>query len=459
MAKDDLIDSHVSTSQCKRAVDALLSFETKREEERTSNELLPGKEPNVWLVVTTKRMQPTYKMKPIKIPVAHPLVDPRTSSICLITKDPQREYKDLLEAKGIKFISRVVGLEKLKGKFKPFEARRMLLKENGLFLADERIVTMLPKLLGSKFFQAKKQPIPVCLTRKDLKGELERAVSSTYMHQNQGTCTSIKVGTLSQKPAHILENIVTALPAIVQGIKDGWDNIQSLSIKTNSSASLPIWACTLDGEDGGRWAGLTVRDVDAEDTPEGSVVGSDDEVPAKGKGKRRAADEAEAAAKPSKKAKGADVTTPSKSKPAPGPTPKSKAKDAASPSKKSADEASATPAKKNAKSKAAPSPAKPAASDKEAAVTPKKKTQSAKTADTSAPKSATSTPAKSAKAAAKDENKPAQKPAKDAVSSLTQKELKQKRVGGADKKKEKSIGLKESKSAKSALLGKKVAKA
>ena len=89
-------------------------------------------------------------------PIVHPLVDPRTSRICLITKDPQREYKDLLEAQNIKFISRVVGLEKLKGKFKPFEARRALLKENGLFLADERILPLLPKLLGSKWFEAKK---------------------------------------------------------------------------------------------------------------------------------------------------------------------------------------------------------------------------------------------------------------------------------------------------------------
>lgn len=36
-----------------------------------------------------------------------------------------------------------------------------------------------------------RQPIPVCLTRKDLKGELERAISSTYFHQNQGTCTYV----------------------------------------------------------------------------------------------------------------------------------------------------------------------------------------------------------------------------------------------------------------------------
>jgi ribosome biogenesis protein UTP30 len=74
----------------------------------------------------------------------------------LITKDPQREYKDLLESNDIKFISRVVGIQKLKGKFKPFEARRMLLKESGLFLADDRVIPLLPKLLGKAFFSAKK---------------------------------------------------------------------------------------------------------------------------------------------------------------------------------------------------------------------------------------------------------------------------------------------------------------
>lgn len=96
-------------------------------------------------------------------PIAHPLVDPRTSPICLITKDPQREYKDLLEAHGVKFISRVVGIEKLKGKFKPFEARRALLKENGMFLADERVVPLLPKLLGVKWFNAKKCVFLFCV--------------------------------------------------------------------------------------------------------------------------------------------------------------------------------------------------------------------------------------------------------------------------------------------------------
>jgi ribosome biogenesis protein UTP30 len=76
----------------------------------------------------------------------------------LITKDPQREYKDLLASPehNIKFISRVVGLAKLKGKFKPFEARRELLREHDMFLCDDRVLATMPKLLGSMFFDAKK---------------------------------------------------------------------------------------------------------------------------------------------------------------------------------------------------------------------------------------------------------------------------------------------------------------
>ncbi|KAH9831357.1 ribosomal protein L1 [Rhodofomes roseus] len=296
MAKDELIDEHVSLSQSKRAVDALLSHAVKIQEKKAQTELLPGKEQNVWLAVTVKQMQPEKKLKPFKIPIVHPIVDPRVSSLCLITKDPQREYKDLLESNGIRFISRVVGIEKLKGKFKPFEARRMLLKENDLFLADERVVPLLPGLLGKKFFEAKKQPIPVCLTRKDLKGELERAISSTYFHQNQGTCTSVKIGTVSQSPSKVLDNLKTALPAIVKRIKGEWDNIQSFHIKTNSSASLPIWSCDLGATDGARWDGLVAdseseEESEAEDSEEDNEVEAAEEaVLAKPKGKKAVAD-------------------------------------------------------------------------------------------------------------------------------------------------------------------------
>ncbi|OSD02373.1 ribosomal protein L1 [Trametes coccinea BRFM310] len=322
MSSSQLIDDHVSVQQCKRAVDALISHAAKFEEKKAETQLLAGKEQNVWLVVNTKLMHPEKKIKPARIPVKYPIVDPRTSPVCLIVKDPQREYKDLIAEKGIKFISRVVDIKHLKGKWKPFEARRMLLKENGMFLADERVVPLLPALLGKKFFEAKKQPIPVCMTRKDLKSELERAISSTYFHQNQGTCTSIKIGSVSQKPSQVLENLQTALPEVVKHIKGGWDNIQSFFIKTNSSAALPIWQCDLSAEAGGRWEGLVAGASEDEDAEMGDEEASASEgenksaAGAKSKGKKRAAEEPEVEREqPKKKAKAAaESSAPAKAK-------------------------------------------------------------------------------------------------------------------------------------------------
>ncbi|KAF8743752.1 hypothetical protein AX14_000720 [Amanita brunnescens Koide BX004] len=313
MAKDELIDTHVYLQQCEKAIKALHSHQTKKQAELQENELLPGKEEHIWLNVTVKRVSPTLKIKPVRIPIVHPIVDPRTTQVCLIVKDPQREYKDLLETHKIKFISRVVGLAKLKGKFKPFDARRALLKEYGLFLADDRVIPTLPKLLGSKWFEAKKQPIPVSLTKKDLKKELERAISSTYMNQNRGTCTSIRIGTLSQKPSQILENLKTALPVIVQHIKDGWENVQSLFIKTSSSVSLPIWTCNLDDSKEGRWDGLTAEvegeqgssrdeeEVESDVEPSPEIKQQTDGT--KAKGKKRVPEDNRDEDKPNKKQK------------------------------------------------------------------------------------------------------------------------------------------------------------
>ncbi|EEB87429.1 hypothetical protein MPER_15216, partial [Moniliophthora perniciosa FA553] len=134
MAKDKLIDSRVSAAQCKQAVDALYQWASKQAAKEAENELIPGKEPLVWLNVALKQTPggEVRSFKPARIqakaddlvrPIKHPLVDPRTNGVCLLTKDPQRQYKDLLEEKNVKFVSRVVGIEKLKGKFSAYEAR------------------------------------------------------------------------------------------------------------------------------------------------------------------------------------------------------------------------------------------------------------------------------------------------------------------------------------------------
>jgi hypothetical protein len=52
----------------------------------------------------------------------HPVMDPLLTPVCLLTKDPQRQYKDLLAEKKVGFVDRVVGVTKLKGKVKIFQS-------------------------------------------------------------------------------------------------------------------------------------------------------------------------------------------------------------------------------------------------------------------------------------------------------------------------------------------------
>jgi ribosome biogenesis protein UTP30 len=137
--------------------------------------------------------------------------------------------------------------------------------------------------------------------------------------------SSIKIGTLSHSPAQILENIKTALPAVIKKVRGGWDNVQSFNIKTNSSISLPIWTCALgDGADG-RWGGGEDKKAgddeekaggDEEAEPWGGIGSGDEMVvdaDAGKKSKRRKKREAEGdETSPNKKAK--NSTNPEKSK-------------------------------------------------------------------------------------------------------------------------------------------------
>ena len=45
-------------------------------------------------------------------------------------------------------VSKVIGISKLRTKFEPFEAKRTLCNSFDLFVADDRVIPSLPKLLG-----------------------------------------------------------------------------------------------------------------------------------------------------------------------------------------------------------------------------------------------------------------------------------------------------------------------
>ncbi|KAF2796980.1 ribosomal protein L1 [Melanomma pulvis-pyrius CBS 109.77] len=263
--------------QVERAATALVAHMKKHvqaKEEGTGKKNLEADadeaEPNdaaIFLNITTKKHIVDHaRLRPNKIPLPNPILA-NDVRICLITKDPQRKYKDLvaddafpeeLRAK----IGRVVGIGKLKKKYKTYETQRQLLSQYDVFLADDRVTSILPATLGNVFYKGKgKRPIPVDLktgayiakddaaakkdaigTAKGVASEIEKSLSATLVHMSPSANTSIKIGKLSMTPDQIKQNVEAVVSKVVEKfVPQGWKNVRALHIKGPSTKALPIW--------------------------------------------------------------------------------------------------------------------------------------------------------------------------------------------------------------------------
>lgn len=233
---------------------ALLEYlEKKKNEGEDKNNLLIGDEAeSVYLQISTKKFVSDKKvLKPKKVAVPHSIY--QDSEICIFTKDPQRNYKNALMAETAAthgMVSRIIGVSKLKGKFKSYESRRQLLSMYDIFLSEDSVVTTLPKLLGKVFYDGSvtKMPLPVRLTNdgkisdKKAQSEINKVISSAIFTISPGTTVSIKVGDTSFSPKQLQENIDAVIEYFTKTIPKGnWDNIRTVNVKSASSPSLPIY--------------------------------------------------------------------------------------------------------------------------------------------------------------------------------------------------------------------------
>jgi ribosome biogenesis protein UTP30 len=237
-----------------------------------------GEAEPIWLVLTTKKhIVDQKRLKPGRISLPHPIHKSGTSTICLITPDPQRTFKNVIADPSfppeLASRIRVLGIEKLKGRYKSYESKRQLVAQYDIFLADDRVVTLLPKLLGKTMYESTtKRAIPVKLDgykEKDAAGkrtkdadskkdnetktvrvsspaqvakEIEKALQSAQVYLAPGTTTSIRVGMSNFAAADLAENIDAVVLGMEQKfVPKGWRNIRSIHIKAPNSMALPIW--------------------------------------------------------------------------------------------------------------------------------------------------------------------------------------------------------------------------
>lgn len=239
----------------------------------SSDEASSSLDEPIWLVLITKKhIVDKKRLKPGKIHLPHSFNDAATSTICLITADPQRPFKDTIAHASFPTalssrITRVIGISKIKARYKTFESRRQLRDEHDVFLADERVITLLPKLLGKIFYGGSKRPIPVSLEpykQKDAAGkrqaapknpdtksiappaqvarEIERTLSCAQVHLSPTATTSVRVGLANFSPEQVADNVEAVVNGMVgKFVTKGWRNIRAVHIKGPNTMALPIW--------------------------------------------------------------------------------------------------------------------------------------------------------------------------------------------------------------------------
>lgn len=169
----------------------------------------------------------------------------------------------------------MIGVSKIKARYKSYESRRQLLAEHEIFLADDRVITLLPKILGKVFYShSSKRPIPVNLqlskflkkqykssqtlliqqshpssnsaapigSPRHIANQIERALSCAQVYLSPSVTSSVRVGLSSFTPEQLTENVETVVDGIVERfVTKKWRNMRSIHIKGPNTMALPVW--------------------------------------------------------------------------------------------------------------------------------------------------------------------------------------------------------------------------
>ncbi|RFU77029.1 electron transfer flavo alpha-subunit [Trichoderma arundinaceum] len=271
----------IDSAQTLKASKALLAHIKKASKEKaetsSKRNLLEEEEGDsdqvIWLTLTTKRhISDKARLQPGKIPLPHSLNASDETTVCLITADPQRAYKNIVASDEFpaelrKKVTRVIDITKLKAKYSQYEAQRKLFSEHDVFLGDDRIINRLPKVLGKTFYKTTlKRPIPVVLKPKarkvegkkakpqkkegevnaatpaEIAKEIEKALASALVSLSPTTNTAVRVGFSDWTPEQLAANVEAVAGAVVdKWVPQQWRNVKSIYIKGPETAALPIW--------------------------------------------------------------------------------------------------------------------------------------------------------------------------------------------------------------------------
>jgi len=177
------------------------------------------------------------KLRPKLITVPHQIL-PEKTEVCLIVKNncPQNLLQGLKSQFG-----KVLTITKLTRNYAEHEERRKLCGKFDLFLYDKHIKAgVLPSRVGKALIGKKKNPIAITVRSvAGVSNEVARVKKCAFYFKSGGVSTSIKVARLDFTDDEIVDNVIAVLNKMSTLLDPS--SIQSISIKTPDSITLPIY--------------------------------------------------------------------------------------------------------------------------------------------------------------------------------------------------------------------------
>jgi len=263
--KDGLVLKHDSQLPDKpvlaKFVSALMQVDRKVSE-KDGKQLFDEDGIPLALQITGIKLPRDDRKQMIKVRLPHCVIQP-PRDVCLITKDLKKglkedhedsvnHFKDLMEEKGVSndLVSEVISLRQLKVEYKQYESKLSLVKRYDIFLADTRIMRLIPKFLGKPFYARKKFPVPINLRADNLKQEVQKGIDTVILPlSHHGTTSRVVFGNSKMSESDLTENLMALVEAVGARYPGGVKNIRSLHIKTDVSPAIPIHVNTASGND------------------------------------------------------------------------------------------------------------------------------------------------------------------------------------------------------------------
>jgi len=251
-------------TQVKQAINCLKTLLEKSE----SVDIFSRKEEEMLQInYTFGKLPLKYSLRPINIPCKQK--SQTVKKVCLIIKDKFKDNwlnLDLKDFEKESFELDAITYSDLKNEYSQFEQKRNLAKRYDIFLCDKTLYFMLKRVLGKVFYNSKKYPLALPLTKgkimrdvedveeeekelstpekQQIKNMIIEAVTNPIFTMGNGPNYTVKAGYLATKTETLVEEVkkvgVYALAHILKWGVDV-DDVKSITLKFSTSLELPIF--------------------------------------------------------------------------------------------------------------------------------------------------------------------------------------------------------------------------